>query len=65
MLEKPGAPNIGAFEKKGKPHDLSGHWKPIKTLLLKKITGGGTKKNKKIDWNTSFNKNFDILSKIR
>ena len=50
---------MAACENQGKQHELSDHWKSIKTFLEKK------KKKKwddeKIDWNTNFNKRFYIL----
>ena len=49
MLEKPGAQNKTECENQGKQRELSDYWK------LKKITWW-CKKDKKIDWNTSFNK---------
>ena len=55
-LEKPGAQNIAACEKQGKQSKFSDHWKSIKTLFFKKITGDDTKKDKMVDWNTGFNK---------
>ena len=57
-LEKSGLQNIGTCEKQVKQCELSDHWTPIKKLLLKKTTGDDTKKDKKFDWNTSFDKRF-------
>ena len=53
MLEKPGAQNISACENQGKQRELSNHLESTKILFLKK--------DKKIDWNTSFNKRFYYL----
>ena len=61
MLEKPGAQNIAACENQGKQRELSDHWKSIKTLFSKKNNRRWCKKDKKIDWNTSFNKRIYIL----
>ena len=61
MLHEPGAPNIAAFENQVKQHTLSDHWKSIKTLFLEKNKWLVQKRQKKIDWNTRFNKRFHIL----
>ena len=55
MLEKPGAQNKTVCENQGKQRELSDHWKLKKKKTFLKITGW-CKKDKKIDWNTSFNK---------
>ena len=55
MPEKPAAQIIAACENQRKEHKLRDHWISIKRLFLKKITGSH-KKEKNIDWNTSFNK---------
>ena len=47
-LDKPGAQNIAACENQGKQCELSEHWKLIKTLFLKKITGDDAKKIKRL-----------------
>ena len=53
---------MAACENQGKQHELSDHWKSIKTFLEKKKKKNGMmKKDKKIDWNTNFNKRFYIL----
>ena len=54
---------MAACENQGKQHELSDHWKSIKTFLekKKKKKNGMMKKDKKIDWNTNFNKRFYIL----
>ena len=61
MLEKPGAQNIIVCENQGKQCELSNHQKQIKMLFFKRTTGMMQKKIK-IDWNTSFNKRFYILT---
>ena len=54
---------MAACENQGKQHELSDHWKSIKTFFKKKKKkkNGVMKKDKKIDWNTNFNKRFYIL----
>ena len=52
-LEKLGAQNITACENQCKQCELSDHWK-LKNVF-KKNKRGWRKKDKKIDWNTSFN----------
>ena len=53
---------MAACENQGKQHELSDHWKSIKTFLKKKKKKKwGDEKDKKIDWNTNFNKRFYIL----
>ena len=59
MLEKPGAQNIAVCEKQGKQRELSGHWKSIKMLFLKKNNRRWHKKEKRMT-NTSFNKRLHI-----
>ena len=61
MLEKPGAQNIAACENQGKQHELSDHWKSIKTLFPKKITENDAKKTKRLTGIQDFNKRFYIL----
>ena len=51
MLEKPGVQNLAACENEGK------QWKP---RMMKRKQQRMMKKDKKIDWNASFNKRFDI-----
>ena len=48
-LEKLGAQNIAACENHGKQHELSDHWKSIKTLFSKKKWQELTQKREK-DW---------------
>ena len=50
-LEKPDVQNLAACENEGK------QWKP---RMMKRKQQRMMKKDKKIDWNTSFNKRFDI-----
>ena len=54
---------MAACENQGKQHELSDHLKSIKTFWEKKKEkkNGVMKKDKKIDWNTNFNKRFYIL----
>ena len=47
-LDKPGAQNIAACENQSKQCELSEHWKSIKMLFLKKITGDDAKKIKRL-----------------
>ena len=54
-LEKRGAQNVAVCESQGEQRELNDHWKSIKRFR-KKIIGDDAKKDKKIDWNTSFNK---------
>ena len=57
MLEKSGAQNITACENQGKQCELSDHWKSKKKNIFFKNKKRWHKKDKKIDWNASFNKN--------
>ena len=52
MLEKPGVQNLAACENEGK------QWKP--RMMKRKKNREWCEKDKKIDWNTSFNKIFYI-----
>ena len=56
MVEKPDAKNR-ACENQGNQSELSDHWK-LKKCFFKKITVDNAKKDKKIDWNTNFDKKF-------
>ena len=57
MLEKSGAQNITACENQGKQCELNDHWKSKKIFFKKKNKRRWHKKDKKTDWNASFNKN--------
>ena len=59
-LEKPGVQNIAASKYQGKQRQPIDEWTSIKTLFWKKVTGW-RKKDKNVDWNTSFEKRFYIL----
>ena len=54
MLVMPIAQNIAACENQGNQWKLSDHWKSVKTLFLKKITGMMQKRQKDC-LNSSFN----------
>ena len=65
LIQKPSAQNIAACENQGEQRELSDNWKLIKTFfLIKKNITGWHIKDKKIDWNTSFNKRVFILQNI-
>ena len=55
MLEISSAQNITACGNQGKQCKLSDHWKLKKNVFLKNCWEW-RKKDKKIEWNTSFNK---------
>ena len=63
-LEKPGAQNIAAYGNPGKQRELSDHWKSIKKLFSKKITGDDAKKTKKLTGIQVLTKDFTFY-KIR
>ena len=64
MLEKPGAQNIAVCEKQGKQSELSGHWKSIKMLFLKKNNRRWHKKEKRMTGMQVLTKDF-TSNKIR
>ena len=55
MPEKPGTQNTAACENQVKQQELSDHWKLIKMYFFKKKWQEWCNKDKKTDWNTSFN----------